>query len=98
MAAGDQLKAGTPYDRAGSMAGAIEAALDELLRARGRPSLAASGPEAEYMRVLLVAVAQGVVNHLVDNPGAFATTSDGDPKHTHEIASIQWAGQRLGGS
>lgn len=77
----------------GSMAEAIEQALDAQLQASGRPPLADSGPEAAFMRQLLVAVAQGVVNHLAGNPDAFVTASvDG---HGHAVGAINRRGSVL---
>lgn len=87
------LKAGVLDDMPASMAEAIESALDAQLEVAGRPPLAGSGPEAEAMRQLIVAVAQGVVNHLADNPDAFVTASvDG---HEHAVAAITRSGSVL---
>ena len=61
-----------PSAFAGSMAEAMEAAFDQLLGLYGMKTFArqTNANDARDRRRLLVAVAQGVVRHLVDHPGA----------------------------
>lgn len=59
------IKPGTLDDFAGSMAEAIEAQLDTMLRAEGQPGLPMdASPETRDRRRLFVAIARGVVAHL----------------------------------
>jgi hypothetical protein len=69
---GDKLKAGTLDDFGGSLAELIEQRLDAMLQTDGLPGLP-SGPadQVRDRRRLFVAIAQGVVQHLKDNPNAF---------------------------
>ncbi len=69
--AGSDLSA-VPSDFAGSMAEAIEDAFDQLLAADKMKTFArqTNSNDARDRRRLLVAIAQGVVRHLVDHPGA----------------------------
>jgi hypothetical protein len=101
MADGTELKAGTVPDYGTSMARAMESALDAQLQSKGRPTLGASGAEAEYMRMMFVAIAQGVVNHLQDNPRAFETTAEvavDGIDHRHRVDAVHRTGARIGGS
>ncbi len=81
------LKAGTTNDFSDSMAAAIEAALKtEWPNVMGAGSTVDSNPQ---LRLLCIAVAQGVLRHLKDNPAdikvlvnlvANATTAEGAVK------------------
>lgn len=62
------LKAGTLTDFNGSMAEAMEQALDALWHARTGEHLPSATEEDR--RLMFVAIAQGVVKHLKDNAGA----------------------------
>ncbi len=69
---------GIPSEFQGSMAKAIEDALNELLAAEGRPTvLTDNSPETRERRTFFVAIARGVVRHLRDNPEAFVHTVTG---------------------
>ncbi len=78
------LKAGKIGDLSASMARAMEDAFrNEWVRVKE-----GSAPVmTEDMQLIFVAVAQGVVDHLVANPDAFNVTvnshSSGDTSHSH---------------
>jgi hypothetical protein len=78
---GSQAHAGTPPEFANSMAQQIEQALNDLLVAEGRnPMSTANSTATRDRRMLFVAIARGVVNHLVDNADAFRIeANDGTP-------------------
>jgi hypothetical protein len=61
-----------PTGFAGSMAEAIEAAFDQLLGLDGMNTFVrqTNSNDARDRRRLLTAIAQGVVRHLVEHPGA----------------------------
>ena len=94
---GTQLKAGNltpspdPNDPAftDSMAHEIEKALNTLMTNDHLPELSmdASDQSVRDRRRLFVAIARGVVKHLVDNPGAFVikTSSTAVKAHLDEI-------------
>ncbi len=65
-----------PDEFKGSMAEAIENAFYQLLAADGMRTFErdTDSNDARDRRRLLVAIAQGVVRHLVDNAGAFQVT------------------------
>jgi hypothetical protein len=71
-----------------SMAKAIEDAfLSEWPNAMGGQPVPAIN---DQMRLMFVAVAQGVINHLNANPDAFkVTVSDGSNSYSGEVTSIQ---------
>jgi hypothetical protein len=59
----------------GSLAELIEQRLDSLLVADGKPATPKDATdETRSRRMLFVAVAQGVVDHLAANPDAFVVT------------------------
>jgi hypothetical protein len=79
---GNQLKPGgpgspvnpdvTPPEFVGSMAQAIETALNNLLPGEDRPQVPTdNSPETRDRRTMFLAIAQGIVNHLVENQAAF---------------------------
>lgn len=79
---GDKLKAGGQVPNfAGSMAEAMENALNLLLVAEGRPQVPTENTaETRDRRVMFLAIAQGVVNHLTANADAFRVVrGDGTP-------------------
>lgn len=84
---GDELKGGDLDDGfAGSMAEAIEDALNDLLDDEDKPRVSTDDtPETRDRRIMFVAIAQGVVNHLVANPGAFNVTEDSAGTHSVSI-------------
>ena len=85
---GDKLKAGGQAAQfAGSMAAAMEAKLNVLLAAEGRPTVPTDdSAETRDRRVLFLAIAQGIVDHLVANEDAFVIEGDdGDPLANHHM-------------
>ena len=64
---------GMPPEFAGSLAAAIESVLNSILAAEGKQTFALNdnSREARDRRMLFVAIAQGVVNHLTANEAAF---------------------------
>jgi len=90
----DTLKRGglDPTAFADSMAEAIEVALNQLLSAEGKPTVSTDGDSEEVRdrRILFVAIARGVINHLVDNEDAFTIRRHDDntelPQHNVRIA------------
>ncbi len=74
---GDPDFVGTPPEFAASMAQAMEQALNDLLVAEGKPALdTANSAETRDRRTLFVAIARGVVSHLVTNHDAFDVTEN----------------------
>jgi hypothetical protein len=72
----DKLKPGDldpfPSALAASMAEAMESALNNLLPKVDKPTVAVdNSDEARDRRVMFLAIAQGIVNHLVQNQAAF---------------------------
>lgn len=85
---GDKLKPGGQAPNfAGSMAEAMEKALNDLLITEGRlPVPDDNSTETRDRRVLFLAIAQGIVNHLVTNQDSFVTVNDiGDPLGEHNM-------------
>ena len=70
---GSAAGTGEPAAFAASMAADIEAALNSLMAAEGKAPLLIddNSPDTRDRRMLFVAIAQGVVNHLVNNQAAF---------------------------
>jgi hypothetical protein len=69
---GSANDASTPVEFANSMAANIEAAFSDLLEDAGLPRLADdNSKESRDRRRLFVAIAQGVVRHLVEHQDAF---------------------------
>jgi hypothetical protein len=81
MPNGSQLYGGTlgDFDQVDNMAQEIETAF-EYIRTAAQPVGAGitqplpTGANAQDMRLLFVAIARGVIQHLVKNPGAFQVT------------------------
>ena len=87
---GNQLKAGglgdsipdggvegIPAAFAGSMAKAMEDALNELLNAEGKPTVPTENTtETRDRRIMFVAIARGIVNHLTAHQTAFTIHRD----------------------
>ena len=72
-AMGDPSETVMPVEFAGSMAAAIETAFQSILQAEGKPSFETddNSRQARDRRMLFVAIAQGIMNHLVANQAAF---------------------------
>jgi len=70
---GDPTETGMPVEFANSMAAAIEAAFQSILESEDKPSFETddNSRQARDRRMLFVAIAQGIVNHLVANQAAF---------------------------
>ena len=86
------LKAGTKQDMTGSMAAAIERAF--LLE---WPSVMGDAPvpstPSPEMRLLFVAIAQGVIRHIRDNPGSFLVDVDaGNHSGAGRVTAVQTTG------
>lgn len=82
--ANDKLKAGLISDLNNSMAKEMEEAFKKYWKsAMGEDSEAP--PITNHMRLLFVAIAQGVVQHLTKNAKAFkiTVTLTGEPDHSH---------------
>jgi hypothetical protein len=87
------LKAGTSEDFANSMAAAIERAMQqEWPKVMGADSAFESNPQ---LRLLCIAVAQGVVRHLVDQAaaGILVQQTGGESAHSHTLTvAVQTSG------
>jgi hypothetical protein len=70
------LSDGKPSDFGSSMAEAIEDALSTLMSSDGMNTFEknTNSSDARDRRRILIAIAQGVIRHLVDNAGAFQIT------------------------
>jgi hypothetical protein len=85
---GNKLKPGGQAPNfAGSMAAAMEAALNKLLDDEDRPTVPDdNSAETRDRRILFLAISQGIVNHLVANEDAFVIEDDdGDPLSNHHM-------------
>lgn len=102
MANGAALKAGTVQDFEGSMAEAMASALGEQLRIVKGMDLP-DGESREMLHMILSAIAQGVVRHLFENPGAFRVSitvqqddSEAEPilsENAEEVQLVSSSGQ-----
>lgn len=80
---------GIPGDFAGSMAKAMEDALNELLSdEEGRePVSTENTSETRDRRIMFVAIARGILRHLDANQAAFdVTDNDGDTISDHQVS------------
>ncbi len=87
-----EIKPGTVGDFEDSMAQAMERALElEYLAIKGRNIL---GMGEQERRIILVAIAQGVTRHLLDNLDAFEITGSSETggSVTAGISSVDIAG------
>ena len=84
----DKLKAGSQSDFGGSMAEAIEQALNTVMQADGKPALPTEPRSVTDRRELFIAIAQGVIGHLAAHAAAFTITSD-DPDNPTFAVTIQ---------
>ena len=65
---GSAAAVGTPGEFANSMAKAMEDALNALLASEGKPTVPTdNSPETRDRRIMFLAIARGVVDHLVAN-------------------------------
>jgi hypothetical protein len=74
MPGGNSLYGGTigDFDSADNMAKEIENALKAVRAANGITQLLPTGDNAKDMRMTFIAIATGVINHIMNNPAAFA--------------------------
>jgi hypothetical protein len=84
---------GIPGDFDNSLASQIENELNSILGGEGRDTFDTNdnSSDARDRRMLFVAIARGVVAHLVANPDAFKLnlTKDGDGKVTNVTLTIE---------
>jgi hypothetical protein len=95
----DKLKAGglgsvadpaIPNAFANSMARAMEIALNNLLASEGRPAVPEdNSTETRGRRLMFLAIAQGVVNHLVDNDAAFRVKDSSNNPTNFQIEIVK---------
>src|ERR1700693_5145031 len=80
MPGGNQLYGGTlaDFDSTDNMAKEIENAFAAVRGKAGISDPLPSGARANDMRMMFVAIATGVINHLKNNPAAFAVEVKGD--------------------
>lgn len=88
---GDESDVGIPPEFADSMAKAMEDALNSLLSAEGKPTVPTENTaEVRDRRIMFLAIARGVVDHLVTNEGAFTIRNDDEDElfqHNVRIAN-----------
>jgi hypothetical protein len=76
----------TPPEFKGSMAAAIENALNTILIGEGKDALSDDNtPDTRDRRMLFVAIAQGVVRHLSNHLGAFDILRSDDTNTDHHL-------------
>lgn len=80
MPGGNQLYGGTlaDFDSTDNMAKEIEKAFGAVRISAGVTDPLPSGRRADDMRMMFIAIATGVINHLKNNPAAFAVVVSGD--------------------
>jgi hypothetical protein len=91
MPNGNQLYGGTLADfaTADNMAHEIELAYAAVRAANGITDPLPSGAHANDMRMMFVAIATGVINHLKNNPHAFAVqVHGGNLTSTGNVTSV----------
>ena len=72
---------------------AMDAALDALMRADGRPGLPDAPPDQVQDRQrFFIAIATGVIEHLRANPDAFRIAVSGAPGLTAKMTAIKRSG------
>lgn len=90
---GGKGASGIPDRFRNSMAQAIENALNDLRLAEGQDALStANTTETRDRRMLFVAIAQGVVNHLVENGASFRIVDDDDEDRANHNIVIDRTG------
>jgi hypothetical protein len=74
MPGGNQLYGGTlaDFDTADNMAKEMEKAFAAVRQSAGISDALPTGANANDMRMMFIAIATGVINHLRNNPKAFA--------------------------
>lgn len=84
---GSATHTGTPPEFSDSMAQMMEDAMNDLLVAEGRDPLSTGNTTTTRdRRLLFVAIARGVVRHLLENPDAFDVEhDDGTPVSDRRI-------------
>jgi len=88
---GTQLYGGTlgDFDSADNMAKEIETAFAAMRVAAGITQPLPSGSNAQDMRIMFLAIARGVIQHLANNPVAFQVqVSDGSIVSTGAVNTI----------
>jgi len=91
MPNGNQLYGGTLADftTADNMAHEIELAYAAVRASNGITDPLPTGSNANDMRMMFVAIATGVINHLKNNPNAFAVkVTDGNITATGSVTSV----------
>ena len=91
MPNGNQLYGGTLADftTADNMAHEIELAYVAVRAANGITDPLPSGSNAKDMRMMFIAIATGVINHLKNNPHAFAVqVHGGNLTSTGDVTSV----------
>ncbi len=88
---GTQLYGGTlgDFDSSDNMAKEIETAFAAMRVAAGITQPLPSGSNAQDMRIMFLAIARGVIQHLANNPSAFQVqVSDGAIVSTGGVNAI----------
>lgn len=91
MPGGNQLYGGTlaDFDSVDNMAKEIENAFAVVRLSAGITDPLPSGSNAGDMRMMFIAIATGVINHLKNNPKAFAVeVSDGTNTFGGDVTSV----------
>ncbi len=80
MPGGNKLYGGSlaDFDSKDNMAKEIEQAFASVRKSAGITDPLPSGAQAKDMRMMFIAIATGVINHLKNNPAAFAVEVQGD--------------------
>jgi hypothetical protein len=88
---GSQLYGGTlgDFDSSDNMAKEIENAFAAMRAAAGITEALPTGINAQDMRIMFLAIARGVIQHMANNPNAFQVqVSDGPLVSTGSVNSI----------
>jgi hypothetical protein len=88
---GTELYGGTlgDFDSSDNMAKEIETAFAAMRQAAGITQPLPSGSSAQDMRIMFLAIARGVIQHLANNPQAFQVkVSDGPLVSTGGVNAI----------
>jgi hypothetical protein len=78
----NQLYGGTVADFVDSMAEEMERALNQVRAENGMPVLPMG--DARDRRMLFIAIARGVINHIQKKQEAFHISNDGGSSHNHQ--------------
>ena len=80
---------GIPPEFAGSLAKAMEDALNQLLQEEDKPQVPTENTtETRDRRIMFIAIARGIVEHLTDNEAAFTIHRDDDTLRTNHNVKI----------